>query len=67
MLPILAVTLRLDMTANSIYVKVDVTDDNLHTGPGNAYKYDNVCIYFDVFNIIDEYLCGSTQMYSEMD
>ncbi len=54
-------------SADSIYVRVNVLDDDLHNGPGNAYEYDNVCIYFDVFNKATGSYVDSTQMYFEKD
>ncbi len=52
-------------SADSIYVLVKVLDDDLHNGPGNAYEYDNVCIYFDVFNKATGEYVDTTQMYFE--
>jgi hypothetical protein len=56
---------KLFWTADSIYVKVYEADDDLHNGPGDAYNYDNVCIYFDAFNKATSSYVDTTQMYFE--
>jgi hypothetical protein len=52
-------------SADSLYVRVNVADEKLYVGGGDAYNYDNVCIYFDVFNKSTKSYVDSTQMYYE--
>ncbi len=53
-------------SADSIYVMVNVLDDDLHyIAGGSDYNYDNVCIYFDVYNKNTTSYEDSTYMYYE--
>jgi hypothetical protein len=55
---------KLTWTHDTLYTLVSVKDDSLFHGTGNAYMFDNVCVYLDALNQKTNYT-DSTQFYFE--